>query len=87
MINRTLFLCCGMMAIASFSSAQEQAAPSVPQPKVFDPKSPPVHDPVMAKDGDTYYVFGTGPGISTLYSKDLKTWQKGDLFSIKTPNG
>ena len=43
-----------MLLIASFSSAQEQAAPSVPQPKVFDPKSPPIHDPVMAKDGDTY---------------------------------
>ena len=85
MIKKILILCCGIMAIASFSTAQEQAAPSVPQPKVFDPKSPPVHDPVMAKDGDTYYVFGTGPGISTLYSKDLKTWQKGEPVFDKNP--
>ncbi len=76
MIKKILFLCCGMMAIASFSTAQEQAAPSVPQPKVFDPKSPPVHDPVMAKDGDTYYVFGTGPGISTLVFKRFKNLAK-----------
>lgn len=38
---------------------------------------PHVHDPVMAKEGHTYYVFGTGTGISTLYSKDLKHWKKG----------
>jgi arabinan endo-1,5-alpha-L-arabinosidase len=85
MTKRILFLCCGMVVIAGFSSAQEPAAPSVPQPKVFDPNSPPVHDPVMAKDGDTYYVFGTGPGISTLYSKDLKTWQKGNSVFDKDP--
>jgi len=40
---------------------------------------------VRAKDGNTYYVFGTGPGISTLYSKDLKTWQKGNPVFDKDP--
>ncbi|WP_102797073.1 arabinan endo-1,5-alpha-L-arabinosidase [Bowmanella denitrificans] len=33
-----------------------------------------VHDPVMAKEGDTYYVFSTGPGITYYESKDLKHW-------------
>ena len=32
-----------------------------------------VHDPVMAKDGDTYYIFSTGMGISQMTSKDRKT--------------
>src|SRR5690625_4383795 len=41
-------------------------------------KYPHAHDPSMAKEGDTYYVFGTGVGISTLYSKDLVHWKKGD---------
>jgi arabinan endo-1,5-alpha-L-arabinosidase len=34
-----------------------------------------VHDPVMAKEGDTYYVFSTGPGITFYQSTDLVNWQ------------
>lgn len=33
-----------------------------------------VHDPVMAKEGDTYYVFSTGPGITYYESKDMVNW-------------
>ena len=29
----------------------------------------------MAKEGDTYYVFSTGPGITFYASKDLINWQ------------
>jgi arabinan endo-1,5-alpha-L-arabinosidase len=39
-----------------------------------------VHDPVMIKEGDTYYVFGTGISIKT--SRDRKTWENaGRLFA------
>ena len=34
-----------------------------------------VHDPVMAKQGDTYYLFSTGKGISMWSSPDLKNWK------------
>ena len=34
----------------------------------------PVHDPVMVQEGDTYYLFGTGPGIAVWSSTDLETW-------------
>ncbi|MDR1919667.1 MAG: hypothetical protein LBQ65_08495 [Tannerellaceae bacterium] len=51
------------------AQAQQQAPPP------FDPASPGAHDPVMAKEGDTYYVFATGRGVSRLASKDLKTWE------------
>lgn len=34
-----------------------------------------IHDPVMAKDGDTYYLFSTGPGITQYHSKDKVHWQ------------
>jgi arabinan endo-1,5-alpha-L-arabinosidase len=34
-----------------------------------------VHDPVMIKQGDTYYVFCTGRGISVFASRDMKDWQ------------
>jgi arabinan endo-1,5-alpha-L-arabinosidase len=36
--------------------------------------SPGVHDPVMAKEGDTYYVFHTGGGVWS--SKDMITWKR-----------
>jgi len=35
-----------------------------------------IHDPVMAKEGDTYYLFSTGPGITFYASKDLKAWRR-----------
>lgn len=34
-----------------------------------------VHDPVMIKEGDTYYVFATGRGVSVKTSKDRILWQ------------
>ncbi len=34
-----------------------------------------VHDPVMAKEGDRYYVFSTGPGITIYTSVDLEHWR------------
>lgn len=33
-----------------------------------------VHDPVMTREGDTYYVFSTGPGITYYASEDLERW-------------
>ena len=35
-----------------------------------------VHDPVMIKQKDTYYLYCTGTGISVFSSKDLKKWTK-----------
>ncbi len=35
-----------------------------------------VHDPVMIKTNDTYYLFCTGWGISVYSSKDMKEWKK-----------
>ncbi len=43
------------------------------QPQVTG--NPFVHDPVMAKQGDTFYLFATGEGVSVMSSKDLKTWK------------
>jgi arabinan endo-1,5-alpha-L-arabinosidase len=41
-----------------------------------------VHDPVMIKQGDTYYVFHTGKGISIKTSKDRIHWTNaGRVFS------
>lgn len=41
----------------------------------FDAHNPDMHDPVMAREGNTYYIFATGMGINVLSSTDLQTWQ------------
>jgi arabinan endo-1,5-alpha-L-arabinosidase len=41
-----------------------------------------VHDPVMAKEGNTYYLFSTGPGITFYSSTDMKAWKpEGRVFA------
>ena len=35
-----------------------------------------VHDPVMAKEGNSYYVFSTGPGITFYSSTDMQNWRR-----------
>jgi arabinan endo-1,5-alpha-L-arabinosidase len=43
-----------------------------------------VHDPVMAKEGDTYYVFSTGPGITFYSSTNMKDWTpEGPVFKTQ----
>lgn len=45
----------------------------------------PVHDPVMIKDKDTYYIFCTGNGIDILSSKDREHWTPvGSVFTKET---
>lgn len=42
-----------------------------------------VHDPVMIKQGDTYYVFHTGRGVSIKTSKDRINWKRaGSVFPM-----
>lgn len=35
-----------------------------------------VHDPVMIKQGDTYYLFATGRGIAVWSSHDMRSWER-----------
>jgi len=35
-----------------------------------------VHDPVMIRQGDTYYLFCTGLGISVFSSRDMQSWKE-----------
>ncbi len=43
------------------------------------------HDPVIAKEGDTYYLFYTGPGIRVKSSTDLHSWQEEKPVFAETP--
>ena len=41
-----------------------------------------VHDPVMAKEGSSYYLFSTGPGITFYSSANMRDWkEEGRVFA------
>src|SRR5689334_4180323 len=41
-----------------------------------------VHDPVMAREGSTYYLYSTGPGITFYSSPDMLHWKpEGRVFA------
>lgn len=44
------------------------------------------HDPVMIKEGDTYYLFNTGGGIGVKSSTDMKNWKELDPVFSETPS-
>lgn len=44
-----------------------------------------VHDPVMIKQGNKYYLFCTGNGVSVFSSTDMKNWRKEMPVFSKTP--
>lgn len=46
-----------------------------------------VHDPVMIKQKDTYYLYCTGKGISVFSSKDLKNWKPEPAISMRNQFG
>ncbi len=47
-------------------------APLILEPQGFIQR---IHDPVMAKEGDTYYVFSTGARLVIICSPDMVTWE------------
>lgn len=63
--------------------AVAQPAPEVG--KVFTTRETPVHDPVMIKQGNTYYVFCTGFGITVFSSSDMKSWKREKPVFDKAP--
>ena len=64
------------MTVAACCMAAQALGPRRPrfQREAFQAETPMAHDPVMAKEGDTYYLYATGMGIQQMTSKDRKTW-------------
>ena len=62
-----------LLAVAGALQASPPRKPSsvIPTSKVM------THDPVLAKQGDTYYLFATGQGISVMSSKDMEIRETG----------
>lgn len=46
----------------------------------------PVHDPVMIKQDDTFYLFGTGRGIAAWSSTDMESWERLDPPLSEAPH-
>lgn len=45
-----------------------------------------VHDPVMIRENDVWYVFSSGPGVSVRRSKDMLHWEAGGrVFAENVP--
>ncbi|MFD3002948.1 arabinan endo-1,5-alpha-L-arabinosidase [Pontibacter toksunensis] len=44
-----------------------------------------VHDPVMIKQDDTYYLFSTGRGIAVWSSKDMQNWKREEGVFSEAP--
>lgn len=71
-LRQTLLLC---WALTSLFSAQAQPPREVPRGAGFPPR---FHDPsTPVRGGDVWWVFATGNGISSRYSKDLESWREG----------
>ncbi len=62
-----------LLMLVCVNTAQAQQRRFKPR-KAFTTDTPMVHDPVMAYEDSTYYLFATGMGIQQMTSKDRKTW-------------
>ncbi|HZS89790.1 MAG TPA: hypothetical protein VFE42_20160, partial [Chloroflexota bacterium] len=47
---------------------------SAPHTAAVDPGDNHVHDPMMVRQGRTYYVFFTGGGLQIITSTNMMTW-------------
>ena len=74
-----LLVTAGCKPITAEPAPVQEAAPpaSAPSALTLEPTGfvQRIHDPVMAKDGDTYYVFSTGSRIIVICSKDMINWE------------
>jgi len=62
-------------AAADCGCSAESIAQANPPSKMPADSPPRAHDPSMAKEGKTYYVFTTGPGIAVQTSTDRIHWK------------
>jgi hypothetical protein len=45
-----------------------------------------VHDPVIIREQDAYYIFSTGPGVPMRRSRDMRNWKRiGRVFAEDVP--
>ena len=60
-----------LLALTATAMAQQRRFHKT---EAFNTDTPMVHDPVMAYEDSTYYIYATGMGIQQMTSKDRKIW-------------
>jgi arabinan endo-1,5-alpha-L-arabinosidase len=92
MIPKTIFLTvCAALALTACAPggpAQPQPTPNAEQRQqmIIDTRGENgTRDPAIARDGDRYYLFGTGAGIPIACSPDLVTWKHCGRVFEKNP--
>lgn len=72
--------------VLALSPAVVVAQDDTPKPALtLSGEISPTHDPVMIKQGDTYYLFYTGRGVAWRQSKDMLTWSRGGSIFPELP--
>lgn len=66
------FLGVTLLWLAGCKSIEPAPSPAVLEPTGFIQR---IHDPVMAKEGNTYYVFSTGSRVIVICSPDRVDWR------------
>jgi len=82
-----------LLCVASLHASAQQPATTdttrrrqqAPIGTITTTRETPVHDPVMIKQNNTYYLFCTGFGISVYSSQDMKSWRKEKSIFSKPP--
>ena len=69
-MKQKLTILFGLLGLTTAMQAQQPRM----RGESFQTETPMAHDPVMAKEGDTYYLYATGMGIQQMTSKDRKLW-------------
>jgi len=72
-MKKILLTCLSLFILNFFAYAQELIT------------DVPAHDPVMIKEGDKYYLFTTGRGISVWSSDDMKSWRREEQVFKEAP--
>ncbi len=89
--RRALLALAVSLAVPAFAqqapadNSDMMAAPPVAKPHKGYSADVLAHDPVMIRQGKTWYLFITGPGISVYSSKNLKTWKAEAPVFAKIP--
>ena len=73
LIRKTMILTACLSLWVADGMGQGQRRPRF-QREAFTTDTPMVHDPVMAYEDSTYYIYATGMGVQQMTSRDRKTW-------------
>lgn len=89
-MNKLLLI--AVILLAQIASSQQPASDTArrrfgppPVGTITPTRETPVHDPVMIREKNKYYLFCTGNGVSVFSSTDMKNWRREMPVFSKTP--